>query len=106
MVDELKRLLPAAEYWIGNQPHANIVRATAIEERLFVCPAMYWPLGVASVFQIPKEEGELLDEKNYAETHPLISLSRSSSGNMLATITDTELYLWQTQVHPPACFLF
>jgi hypothetical protein len=54
---------------------------------------MYWPLGVASVFAIPE-----YDEPSPNTNDPLISLSRSALGNLLATITTTELFIWHTQV--------
>jgi hypothetical protein len=58
---------------------------------------MYWPLGVASEFSVPQSDAESLDGSS-RERHPLISLSRSTSGHLLATVTATELYIWQTQV--------
>lgn len=63
---------------------------------------MYWPLGVASVFSVPRTDQETdADklEKGDAPEEPLISLSRLASSNLLASITATELFIWQTQVY-------
>ena len=68
---------------------------------------MYWPLGVASVFSIPQHEHDGGDSAAETDTsqNPLLSLSRSNSGNLLATVTATELFIWQTQVSPFSLFL-
>src|SRR5277367_3343434 len=58
---------------------------------------MYWPLGVASVFSVPDHDDN--PETTAAADDPLISLSRSASSNLLASVTATELFIWQTQVH-------
>jgi len=63
---------------------------------------MYWPLGVASVFSVPRTDHDMDNdnpENTAAPNEPLISLSRSTSSNLLASITATELFIWQTQVH-------
>jgi RAB6A-GEF complex partner protein 1 len=63
---------------------------------------MYWPLGVASVFSVPRTDHDPDNdnpENTAAADDPLISLSRSASSNLLASVTATELFIWQTQVH-------
>jgi len=61
---------------------------------------MYWPLGVASTFSVPRTAQETPSEKEgEAPEEPLISLSRAASSNMLASISATELIIWQTQVY-------
>jgi len=64
---------------------------------------MYWPLGVASTFSVPEhgEEDETGDATPINQHASLISLSRTSSGNLLATLTVEELHIWQTQVLSP-----
>ena len=66
---------------------------------------MYWPLGVPSSYTLPKYG----DESSSAASHSLrneislVSLSRATSGNLLATVTASELFIWQMQVryvHP------
>jgi hypothetical protein len=63
---------------------------------------MYWPLGVASVFSVPRTDHNPDNdnpENTAAADDPLISVSRSASSNLLASVTATELFIWQTQVH-------
>lgn len=59
---------------------------------------MYWPLGVPSVFSLPQHDvGDPAAETGTTQS-PILSLSRSNSGNLLATVTNAELFIWQTQV--------
>ncbi len=60
-------------------------------------PTMYWPLGVASVFA-PPQDGDLYGDRQDQTKSPFVSLSRTPSGNLLATATEHELFLWQTHV--------
>src|SRR5438046_228827 len=60
---------------------------------------MYWPLGIASVFSVPpNDDGSEPAEQESKQKNPLVSLGRSSSGSILATITSNELFIWQAQV--------
>ena len=63
---------------------------------------MYWPLGAASTFQVPEYgHDEDTGDETPSSQNALVSLSRTSSGNLLATLTVEELHLWQTQVYSP-----
>lgn len=59
---------------------------------------MYWPLGVPSIFSLPRHDDDDTPSESDTRQNPLLSLSRSNSGNLLATVTATELFIWQSQV--------
>lgn len=56
---------------------------------------MYWPLGPASVYAVPS-----IDDKASLDgsESSLISVSRSTGSSLLATATEAELFIWNTQV--------
>lgn len=64
---------------------------------------MYWPLGAASVYA-PPEDNQLSGAGEALRNSAFVSLSRTSSGNLLAAVTEHELFIWQTQVTSPYLF--
>jgi hypothetical protein len=61
---------------------------------------MYWPLGVASMYNVPLQ-GAPSSEKDTGGT-PLNAVSTSRSASIFVTTSADELFVWQTQVnsHP------
>ena len=64
---------------------------------------MYWPLGVASLFSPPPlsfPDSDAVSPRpgDGTASLPLISIAISASGNLIATATAQELYVWQIEV--------
>ena len=71
---------------------------------------MYWPLGAPRIYvsgrkrrkvaQQSSEDHEPEDDREDGLKH-VLGLRVSRSGHLFATITETALIIWQTNVRPP-----